>query len=179
MTTPGGPGSINPNARFGITGDNSHGDTVADLQQRLQAAIEGRLKADIKASQGWKGASDAAFGGLMLRGTPGQPVSISLAIIASLAARLLGINPQTWLISADPHENIERILAELKRSRSSMTSSNSSPASRTATNPTSAHGPSASAMPCRASTCRTPDPFSPQSARPPDRSSRASSPSHG
>lgn len=115
MTTPGGPGSINPNARFGITGDNSHGDTVADLQQRLQAAIEGRLKADIKASQGWKGASDAAFGGLMLRGTPGQPVSISLAIIASLAARLLGINPQTWLISADPHENIERILAELKK----------------------------------------------------------------
>ncbi|WP_237146498.1 hypothetical protein [Mycobacteroides abscessus] len=115
MTTPGGPGSLNPNARFGITGDNSHGDTVADLQQRLQAAIEGRLKADIKASQGWKGASDAAFGGLMLRGTPGQPVSISLAIIASLAARLLGINPQTWLISTDPHENIERILAELKK----------------------------------------------------------------
>lgn len=115
MTTPGGPGSINPNARFGITGDNSHGDTVADLQQRLQAAIEGRLKSDIKASQGWKGASDAAFGGLMLRGSPGQPVSISLAIIASLAARLLGINPQTWLISADPHENIERILAELKK----------------------------------------------------------------
>ncbi|ANO03594.1 glycine-rich domain-containing protein [Mycobacteroides immunogenum] len=115
MTTPGGPGSINPNARFGITGDNSHGDTVADLQQRLQAAIEGRLKSDIKASQGWKGASDAAFGGLMLRGTPGQPVSISLAIIASLAARLLGINPQSWLISADPHENIERILAELKK----------------------------------------------------------------
>jgi hypothetical protein len=115
VTTPGGPGSINPNARFGITGDNSHGDTVADLQQRLQAAIEGRLKSDIKASQGWKGASDAAFGGLMLRGTPGQPVSISLAIIASLAARLLGINPQTWLISTDPHENIERILAELKK----------------------------------------------------------------
>ncbi|WP_237082097.1 glycine-rich domain-containing protein [Mycobacteroides abscessus] len=115
MTTPGGPGSLNPNARFGITGDNSHGDTVADLQQRLQAAIEGRLKADIKGSQGWKRASDAAFGGLMLRGTPGQPVSISLAIIASLAARLLGINPQTWLISTDPHENIERILAELKK----------------------------------------------------------------
>lgn len=115
MTTPGGPGSINPNARFGITGDNSHGDTVADLQQRLQAAIEGRLKSDIKGSQGWKGASDAAFGGLMLRGTPGQPVSISLAIIASLAARLLGINPQSWLISTDPHENIERILAELKK----------------------------------------------------------------
>ena len=115
MTTPGGPGSINPNARFGITGDSSHGDTVADLQQRLQAAIEGRLKSDIKGSQGWKGASDAAFGGLMLRGTPGQPVSISLAIIASLAARLLGINPQSWLISTDPHENIERILAELKK----------------------------------------------------------------
>lgn len=54
-------------------------------------------------------------------GHPGQPVSISLAIIASLAARLLGINPQTWLVSTDPHENIERILAELKRSRSSMT----------------------------------------------------------
>ncbi|SLK87779.1 glycine-rich domain-containing protein [Mycobacteroides abscessus] len=115
MTTPGGPGSINPNARFGVTGDSSHGDTVADLQHRLQAAIEGRLKADIKGSQGWKGASDAAFGGLMLRGTPGQPVSISLAIIASLAARLLGINPQTWLVSTDPHENIERILAELKK----------------------------------------------------------------
>ncbi|MGC7272837.1 hypothetical protein RA983_21110, partial [Mycobacteroides abscessus subsp. abscessus] len=27
----------------------------------------------------------------------------------------LGINPQTWLISTDPHENIERILAELKK----------------------------------------------------------------
>ncbi|OHU68807.1 hypothetical protein BKG86_01770 [Mycobacteroides chelonae] len=115
MTTPGGPGSLNPNARFGITGDSAHGTTVADLQQRLQAEMEARLKADIKGSQGWKGASDAAFGGLMLRGTPGQPVSIPLAIVASLAARLLGVDPQSWLISTDPHENVERILAELKK----------------------------------------------------------------
>ncbi|MDO3335167.1 hypothetical protein [Mycobacteroides abscessus] len=115
MTTPGGPGSLNPNARFGITGDSAHGTTVADLQQRLQAEMEDRLKADIKGSSGWKGASDAAFGGLMLRGTPGQPVSIPLAIVASLAGRLLGVNPQSWLTSTDPHENIEHILADLKK----------------------------------------------------------------
>ncbi|MFA4080467.1 hypothetical protein ONA92_01975 [Mycobacteroides salmoniphilum] len=115
MTTPGGPGSLNPNARFGITGDSAHGETAADLSQRLQGEMEDRLKADIKGSSGWKGASDAAFGGLMLRGTPGQPVSIPLAIVASLAARLLGVDPQSWVISTDPHENLERILAELKK----------------------------------------------------------------
>lgn len=115
MTTPGGPGSLNPNARFGITGSSAHGETVADLSQRLQGEMEDRLKADIKGSSGWKGASDAAFGGLMLRGTPGQPVSIPLAIVASLAARLLGVDPQSWVISSDPHENLERVLADLKK----------------------------------------------------------------